>query len=722
MSTDEKHKWTFFRAGGVDQVVLKSGADIANLKSLDQKLWVALACPTRGLDLDHRTLDLVDTDKDQRVRAPEILEAVAWSGKAFASLDVLLEDGESVALAQFNKSTTEGKALKAGATRLLSDAGKKDAKEITLEDVENIAKVFVATRFNGDGIVPASTAEDSATQTLIEEIVATVGSSPDRSGKQGIDEKHLATFFEQAQAFVTWHDSGADLLVVGDRTAAAAAAVAAVESKVDDYFVRCRLAAFDKRSAELLDVSATSLTVIGGQELAHNNPEIRKLPLGRPEAGRALPLDGGINPAWSEEIATLKTAAIEPLLGARTTLSEADWRALIAKLAPYRAWAAGKPSHKVATLPVEHLREVLSGDARSRVESLIQQDKALEADYAQITSVEQAVRYRRHLRRLLQNFVNFADFYGRRGATFQAGTLYLDARSCDLVAYVNDPAKHVALAGLSSCYLAYLDITRPGEDKRHIVAAFTAGDTDNLMVGRNGVFYDHEGRDWDATVMNLIENPISVRQAFWTPYKRLIRLIEEQIAKRAAEKEKASSADIEKTAQTAANADQTKAPEPTKEPPKKVDVGTVAALSVAITGFATFISLLLDRFLGLGWLLPLGLLAIVLAISGPSMLIAWLKLRRRNLGPVLDANGWAINGRARINVPFGTSLTGLGRLPEGASRALADPFAEQPTPWRRYVVLVVMIGLPLLWLVGKTDAYLPDKFKASTVLHRTPTP
>ena len=69
------HTWKFFRAGGFDQVKLESGADLANLDQLDQKLWVALACPTRGLEFDNRTLDLIDTDKDGRVRAPEVIAA-----------------------------------------------------------------------------------------------------------------------------------------------------------------------------------------------------------------------------------------------------------------------------------------------------------------------------------------------------------------------------------------------------------------------------------------------------------------------------------------------------------------------------------------------------------------------------------------------------------------------------------------------------------------------
>jgi hypothetical protein len=397
---------------------------------------------------------------------------------------------------------------------------------------------------------------------------------------------------------------------------------------------------------------------------------------------------------------------------------------LKAKLESHLAWAAKKPSGKVAELGEARLRELYAAGAKAAITALISADEEVREDYTKIASVEQALRYRRDFVRLLRNFVNFSEFYQRKGATFQAGTLFLDARSCDLVIYVSDAAKHAKLAGLSSAYLAYCDITRPNGEKKAIVAAFTGGDTDDLMVGRNGVFYDRSGKDWDATITTIIENPISIRQAFWTPYKRLVRLIEEQVAKRAAEKEKASTAQMDEAAAKAATADQTHAPAAAApaapaapEAPKKVDVGMVAAVGVAVAGFATFLTGVIGVFLGLGLWMPFGILAVLLAISTPSMLIAWLKLRRRNLGPILDANGWAVNASARINVPFGTALTSLRTLPEGSSRDLDDPFAEKKSPWKLYVVLLVLLAAGVLWTLGKLDRYLPASVQASHLLH-----
>jgi hypothetical protein len=67
----------------------------------------------------------------------------------------------------------------------------------------------------------------------------------------------------------------------------------------------------------------------------------------------------------------------------------------------------------------------------------------------------------------------------------------------------------------------------------------------------------------------------------------------------------------------------------------------------------------------------------------------------------LDANGWAINARARINIPFGTSLTKLAHLPSGSHRSLTDPFAEKKPTWPYYILIAgVVIALIALWYMG----------------------
>ena len=536
------YNWKFFRAGGFNQVALSSGADLLNLDKLDQKLWVALACPTTGVEFDKATLALIDTDKDGRVRAPALIAAVKWAGGLLKNADDLLKGSPTLRPAALNEATPEGKVMVGFAKQVL---GKADTAEITVDEAGTAAQTFAAKPFNGDGIVPADSASDDATKAVINDIIACLGADTDASGKPGVGQAKVTQFFADAAAYSDWWkkaEGDAAVLPLGLNTAAAAAAVKAVKAKVEDFFARCRLVAFDPRSINGLNRDEKEFSALGVKELTTTHADIASFPLAQVAAGNPLPLSQGVNPAWAGALATLQTAAVKPLLGDKSSLTEADWVALTGKLAAYEAWSGSKTGASVEKAGLPRVREILASKAKDTLTALIAKDKAEEGNADAVVSLNRLVRYHRDLYRLCNNFVNFRDFYGRKDrAIFQAGTLYLDQRSCDLCLSVDDAGKHAAMAGLAGTYLAYCDCYRKGSsEKLQIVAAFTGGDSDNLMVGRNGIFYDRKGRDWDATITKIIDNPISIRQAFWSPYKKLVRSIEEQAAKRAAPADAAS--------------------------------------------------------------------------------------------------------------------------------------------------------------------------------------
>ena len=372
---------------------------------------------------------------------------------------------------------------------------------------------------------------------------------------------------------------------------------------------------------------------------------------------------------------------------------------------------------------LDRLRRLAGDGTRGRVAELIERDAALAPEGDRLGEVEKLVRLKKDLYTLLRNYVNFAAFYGREGAVFQLGTLYLDSRACSLCLAVSDEARHASLAGLSGAYLVYCDLSRSGGQKRRVVAALTGGDSDSLMVGRNGVFYDLDGLDWDATITRLVQNPISVRQAFWSPYKQFARMVEEQIAKRAQAGEASSQSKLSSTAETLAGADLKGKDAAAAPPAKKIDLGTIALIGTAIGGVSALVAGFLQSLFSLGIWLPVGLVAMVLLISGPSMILASLKLRKRNLGPVLDANGWAINTRARVNIPFGAALTEVAALPPGSIASLADPFAEKKSPWKRFVVIAALVAvaiaaMALAWRLGWADALLPEAARYSSLVGR----
>jgi hypothetical protein len=684
-----QHRWRFFRAGGFDQVKIETGADLLSLDQLDQKLWVALACPIKGIEFDARTAALLDTDEDGRIRAPEVIAAAKWAGSLLKNPDDLIRGGDSLPLSAINDSTPDGRQILAGARQILANLGRADAAAISLADVSDAAAIFAKTTLNGDGVVIPESTADPALRSVIEEIAACLGTVVDRSGKPGIDQAKADAFFAACEAFDAWMQAAekdaATILPLADKTAAADAAVKAIRGKIDDYFGRCRLAAFDPRVSMLANRKEEDYAAILSKDVSINVAEISSFPLAQIAAGKPLPLESGVNPAFAQALAALRENAIKPLLGGEPVLTESGWLALQESLAPFEKWESAKAGGAVEKLGLPRVRAILAGKDKENVNALIASDKALEGEFASIANIEKLIRFVRDLRVLCVNFVNFKDLYsGDAPAIFQTGILYLDQRSCHLCLSVEDASRHAAMAGLAGAFLAYVDCVRKrGGEKMSVVAIVSQGNDENLMVGRNGVFYDRKGRDYDATITKILSNPISIREAFWWPYTKVVRFIEEQIIKRAAAANTSGNTHLTTLATTP----------PTSAPVKLAfDPSVIALLSIALgTLAAAFGTVLGFLFKFPPWQIPFIVIGVLLIISGPSVLLAFIKLRQRNLGPILDANGWAINAKAKINVPFGTRLTDIAQLPPGSTVDVRDRYAEKSVLWPKLLLVIFII-------------------------------
>ncbi len=710
---DPMHTWKFYRSGGLDQVLFRNGADIAHLAELDQKLWTALSCPTKGIRFDPKTLEWLDTDKDGRIRVPELLAAVQWLSVRLVTLDPLMEGSETLRLASISTATPEGRTLLASARRILANLGKESADSISLADVGDTAKIFAGTRFNGDGIVPADAADDAATSQAIEAIIAAFGALTDRSGKPGVSQATVDAFFAAAAAHLDWtRRADAAVLPLGDKTAAAAAALEGVRAKLDDYFTRCRLAAFDARAAGPLNRTDADFAALAPQELSDGLPAIAAFPLSKIAAGRDLPLLEGVNPYWAEALAGFARTVVAPLIGADcAVLSAVQWQLIKATFAPYAAWIAAQAGVEVAGLGVARLAAMVGGKARAEITGLIARDAALSTENAQIAEVERLIRYHANMLTLISNYVNMGRLYDPKTVSiFQVGTLYMDARACHLCFHVDDIAAHSVQAGASKCCLAYCTLTRPGtKETRTICATFTSGFAHSLWVGRNGIFYDLDGKDWDAVIVKMVDNSISLKEAFWDPWRKFAAMIGGQVRKLLAAKHDAALISAAKKIDIPSAA--------VAEAPKKMEgaalASTAAALGIAVGLISTAIGGMVSAIAGMPlWKSAVGLVAILLLISGPSMIVTWFKLRARDVAPILNACGWAINRRLRLSLKLGRIFTTEAVLPANAERQLTDPFADDNSVRNRIVAILILVGVvALLWWAGLLNSVLPDSVK-----------
>ena len=698
-----KYDWKFCTIGGVTRVKIESGEDIAHLGELDQKLWTALSCPVKGLEFDEKTLAMIDTDGDGKIHVGEVVAAAKWLTSALRNPDFILKGLEDIPLAELNADNEEGSKLLASAKQILANLGlEKDS--ISVADSSDSVAIFAKTRFNGDGVITPASTDDEALQAVIKSIIDTIGSTADRSGEAGVTAEQIEAFYAACKDYSEWKAACTeDVLPYGDDTDSALAACTALKDKIADYFMRCKLSAFDSDATGALDVSVAKIEAISGSDLS-SCEEIGSYPLARITGSATLPFDG-INPAWQGAFASLKSLVLDKDFAGKDSITEAEWNVTLAKFAAYEAWKGAKKGDAVEALGIEAVDATLKADAKDALLALVAEDKALEAEAGAIDAVDKLTHLCRDFYKLLRNFVTFSDFYasykGEVKAVFQAGTLYINQRSCDLCIRVADMGKHGDMAGLSGMYIVYCNCTSKTLGKTmDIAAVITDGDVDGLRTGMNALFYDNAGNDYDAVITKIIENPISIRQAFWSPYKKLARTVTDRINKNAAEKNSKVDADLTakaNTAQIPASKDEAAAAAVPAQA-KSFDIAKFAGIFAAVGMGLGMIGAVLVKLVDPWYTVLIVLAVLVVVISGPSMFIAWQKLRKRNLAPVLNANGWAINSNILVNTAFGATLTHLAKLPKLA--ASGDPFSMKTPLWKRilrWIIVLAVVAFGAMW-------------------------
>ena len=697
------YPWTFAPVGGTVRVKIQSGEDIRHLGELDRKMWTVLSCPLKNLEFDPACLGYIDVDKDGKIRVDEVIATANWLTGILKDADILLKESDTLQLDDFNTEDPVGARLQSSARQILNNLGlKKDS--ICLEDTSDNVRIFAGTQFNGDGIITPASAGDEATAKLIETI-AGIASAMDRSGVPGITAEHIDAFYAACADYAQWQkDATKEVFAFGDKTAEAYAAVKALEDKMADYFMRCKLIGFDAAAASAVDVNVDKIAAIEGS-LAAASEEIAQQPLAKPTAEGVLEIKA-VNPAWKAAV----DAMVELTGWKKDRITEVDWAALCSQFAPYTAWLAEKKGEVVEALGLDAVKAILKEDKKAALLELIEKDKAEEANALSIEEVDKVLRLQKYFYRFLNNYVVLSDFYDRdKKAMFQAGRLFIDQRSTDLCIKVDGPSPEIS--SLSGMYILYCTCTSEKLGKSfHIAAVLTDGDVDGLREGKNAVFYDREGNDYTAKVIAIVDNPISVRQAFWSPYKKVARMINDKIDKSAAEKNEKSLSDLTEKADTVTSTKlEGDGAEAAKAATSSFDIakfaGIFAAIGMAIGFIGEFLVAVISGAAALKfWQLILVIIGILLLISGPSMFIAWRKLRKRDLGPVLNANGWAINAKSLVNVRFGKTLTSLAKFPKLTA---VDPTARKQRFWRWFcgIVICLVVAGCVYWCLSSGKCF-----------------
>lgn len=710
-------------------MVIETAGDLQLIADLDPSLWVATSCPTRGLNLDSKTLDAIDRDGDGRVRLPELRAAIRWMLTVLADSDSVTLGSDTIELHQFDTGVADGARLHAAALRVLENTAAGHSERISLAQVEDRAKIYAAVESNGDGIVPPEAADDADLAAVIRDMMSVVGGVRDRSGLMGVGASTVADFFKALDAYVRWFREArpsdgslnAEILPLGDDTAVALALFDTVEPLAEDFFRKCRVVDFDPRTAGFMNFSAATLAGLEDRNVEERDALLRRMPVSHVGSGESLRLRGGVNPAYSPTMEAFAERVAGPLLGDSVeALTEEQWRSVSRRMQPHRKWRGRAPDPSPAGLGIERVETILGGDYRPAVEELIRRDQRFAAEMDALDDLERLLRYHRDLFELANNFVAMPRLYNsqdRLQAIFQAGRLVIDGLTLNLCVEVADRARHSALAAHSGIFLVYVELRRSDfPQPRTVVGAVTCRNIGRLMVGKNGIFFDRKGRDWDAVVVQLIANPISLTEAAWAPFQRIGELISGQLERLTQSRQKSietsitqSVTDVDQqlervpgsigsgSAAAERAGGQTAAPAP-------ANTGTLLAgggLAIAALGSSfAFITNTIQKVDNILFLYTA--LAIIAIVVVPSVILAWIRLYRRDLGMMLEASGWAINGKMRISRRLSRCLSRVGKFPTGSVRTLDQATEEvRAVRVRRIRILVlIMLILAALLLTG----------------------
>jgi len=655
----------FKNYGGSYQLKIQDAQDLEKVLDLDEAHWAATSIPIHSLNCDHVFTSFLDADQNDRIRTDEVKAAITWLFRFHVNSSRFSEYSDVLKLCDINSSHPEGQKIRSAAELILTNINSPDAQNISLAQVRDEQSIMASAANNGDGIISPDATSDSDLAQFITSVMQTVGSVLDASGKPGISQEQLDAFFNEAASYLAWKEAGeitkgsakesgpTKVMPWGIETPEAFGYITILEEKIEQYFAQCVMVKFDERALDQMKLRQKEMEELDFTDTSIMVDRVKDAPLAVPNPEGVLDLNAMINPLYAESLSDLHEKVLKRALeNPVKQIARKQWDMVKNIFAAYRQWLKDEQGTKVRQLSVDRLRDYLNGSYKERVSGLIANDLTVADDLNQIHNLEKLILYQRWLLELANNFVCFSSLYDpQRRAFFEMGTLVIDGKQVTLTMKVRDRKAHRKIAENSHMYLLYVEVTgRQDKDiKFEIVAVFTSGTTGSLRIGKRGIFFSIDGKEWDAEIVDVVKNPISIRESIVAPFQQFAGFIKKQIDKFTKSGE--SSLEASLTAPSASTAT------------RDLLLGGGIAFAALGSSFAYVTQALSQVKLSHILLALLGVLTVVFV---PGMVLGFLKTRKRDMSVLLEALGWAVNVRMRLNNTIGKLFTHSPPLPKGA--------------------------------------------------------
>ncbi len=674
----KKTQFQFVNYSGTYQLRLETADDLLAIPLLDEQFWMATSAPTYQLACDKRLIEFLDQDRDGRIMSRDVRRALAWLRERLSVLDGVTAGCDILKLDHIRADTPGGRAILVSARRVLHNLGKSKADSVSLLETRSHQLRRADGVFGGTGVIPLGDVADEQMSVFLNDVSVAVGAVPSRNGKPGIDSGKLDAFLKSATELLIWRkaadESGEKLFPLGDATSSAYVLFNRIRPQIDRYFSLCRLLIQNRMMQRQNPALSCPVDILESERRIEDFLESD--PIARPEIERLLDLRGEINPAFLNDLQALETQALIPLLGpgwVTGCLSEDEWKRVKSLFAPYENWLAAKSGGEAEKIDAERLREYINGELPNRLRDLIIADLKTGEDLSAVQDLEYLIVLQEGFLGFCNNFVSFHNLYDpEHHAMFEAGRLVISGRVFNFSMHVQDPDAHSRAAVKSGMFLMYSEVTGSDLGEKYVVATpVTALTTRRLGVDRRGVFFDRAGREWDARVIKVVDNPVSLRQAVAQPFIRIGNVISNSFERIISGTEKHIESGLsDNMGRVETGLKGASSPRPAGDLSGSKPGGGarewVFTGSVAVAALGSSFAFIVKTLSGFNWSGVLTtLLAGLAVILIPLILIADFRLSRRNLSGLLEASGWAINSEMRLSRSLAKILSPEPRHPAG---------------------------------------------------------
>ncbi len=715
----------FRRIGGAGQLALRDIDDLPHVLELDEAHWALTGIDIDFLRTDRQFLDFIDEDHNGIIQADEVKRAVAWF-LAHIRPEARPELGSpELRLDSIDVSAPEGAALFAAARVVLRNLGIPDSPVLSLSQIRNDDGILSNACCNGDGVITpgcftgdcregaSAIPENPHLAEIVSRIMEIIGSCRDLTGAEGINRELLDSFRSGAEQYLSWYEAPENrpelLRPCGERTADFAAAVENLQERIDRYFLHCAALDF------LPGLSCRPPLVEGDGDVPESAPMqelLEKLPIATPRPDRVLDFSAPLNPLYEKELHALAAhpAMAEFLTG--SVLSEAMWRRLTSLLAPCLEWKNAEPDKAYEKIEPAILKQWLTDGSLEELRRRIDEDLTIARELTAYHSLIKLTLFQQYLLEFLNNYVSLGALFNPRAASMlQTGKLVMDGRHYTFATPVKNLAEHKRIATMSDICVLYVEATtgRTENARRMTLAvAVTSGNIRNLFIGKHGIFYAVDGSVWDARIIDLIQQPVSISEALKMPFFRfgefVARLADRFFSTKSTEVQKT----LEKTITTGAVLTPP-APAPAAKPQTPAVSGSMMLMGggIGIAAIGSSVAFIIKSLQNISILNVLAvLLGIILIFGGPMVVISLVKLYRRNISRFLEANSCAVNRPMRLSrklglvFSFAPPLPRAGLLKEDLVDLFRKPTVSKGIRFFQIVLLLLAVAAAILcWLL-----------------------